>query len=352
MADEVIARGLKAPTTQFRDRALGPVAEFDLGVLAGDTEFPFRIQLEQNKLAGLVLGTLEAEAALGELDAEVRFGWRAHAVIAQNGTAQGDDAVDGALGGTPGVRLLVGTADALVEVRAPWVIACDGAHSPVRESLGLELVGETYPERFLVASVDEEIRDHLPDLAYVNYIADPEEWLVLLRTPDHWRVLFPVSEGSADAGTARRGLLRGRRAGAAHRRGRPRPTVEGPAMVAVRGEQAGAAACASTACCWPVTPATNSPLGGMGMNSGIQDGVSAARRLAAVWHGEADESVLDEYDENRRRVATDHVQADSHAKLPGVARARPGEAGRVAGRPAGHRGRPGAPRWAKVERSA
>lgn len=56
----------------------------------------------------------------------------------------------------------------------------------------------------------------------------------------------------------------------------------------------------------------NSPLGGMGMNSGIQDAVSCGRRLARVVHGEPD-ALLDEYDANRRRVATDYVQADAHA---------------------------------------
>ncbi|MEZ5267251.1 MAG: FAD-dependent monooxygenase [Microthrixaceae bacterium] len=56
-------------------------------------------------------------------------------------------------------RLLCGTTEGFVEVTAPWVVACDGAHSPVRESLGVQLEGETYPERFLVASVDEQLDD-------------------------------------------------------------------------------------------------------------------------------------------------------------------------------------------------
>jgi 3-(3-hydroxy-phenyl)propionate hydroxylase len=50
----------------------------------------------------------------------------------------------------------------------------------------------------------------------------------------------------------------------------------------------------------------------MGMNSGVQDAVSAARRLADHLGGRADESVLDEYDRNRRRVAIEYVGADSH----------------------------------------
>jgi len=289
VSSPIIAAGLSAPRTQFRDRTRGPVATFDLGVLGDETPFPFRIQLEQNKAAALVL----AELTSGRWDAEVRFEWRAHAISGQN---------------AEGVTLLAGTEDGFVALTAPWIIAADGAHSPIRQSLGIELAGETYPEEFLVVSVAEELNDHLPDLEHVNYVADPEEWLVLLRTPDHWRVLFPVNgaleESSSDAGVQQ--LLTGvvdigrewdvlqwsqyvvsRRVAERLREGR----------VLLAGDAAH----------------QNSPLGGMGMNSGIQDAVSAARRLTSVIRSGADDLVLDEYNDNRRRVATEYVQADSHA---------------------------------------
>lgn len=291
LVDEVLARGLRAPVTQFRDRASGPVAEFDLGVLADVTRYPFRIQLEQNKLAQLALEALRSERSetWGGYDAEVRFGWRTHAASA-----------DG--------RVLAGCEDGFVELVAPWVIGADGAHSAVRTSMGIELLGETYPEEFLVVSVDEDLESVLPDLAYVNYVADPEEWLVLLRTPDHWRVLFPVQghleASSSDAGV--QALLRG-----VADLGRDWRVLQWSQYVVSRRV-------ASTMRSGKVLLAgdaahQNSPLGGMGMNSGIQDAVSAGRRLAEVWHGRADEVVLDEYDERRRRVATEYVQADSHA---------------------------------------
>src|SRR5215470_16039309 len=37
----MIEVGLKAPTWQFRDRETGPVATFDLSLLAGDTNHPY-----------------------------------------------------------------------------------------------------------------------------------------------------------------------------------------------------------------------------------------------------------------------------------------------------------------------
>src|SRR5258707_812625 len=46
----MIEVGLKAPAWQFRDRETGPVATFDLSLLAGDTNHPYRVQCEQWKL--------------------------------------------------------------------------------------------------------------------------------------------------------------------------------------------------------------------------------------------------------------------------------------------------------------
>ena len=50
----MIESGLKAPTWQFRDRETGPVATFDLALLAGDTNHPYRVQCEQWKLMRLL----------------------------------------------------------------------------------------------------------------------------------------------------------------------------------------------------------------------------------------------------------------------------------------------------------
>lgn len=308
LADEVIARGLEAPRTQFRDRSKGPICEFDLGYLEGDTKFPFRIQLEQNKLAEIVLTVLTEEASVGEIDAEVRFGWRNLGVVDSS-----DESVTLGFTCDPVAADPRTVLDPPVTntVSAPWVIACDGAHSATRESLGLELVGETYPERFLVASVSEELTDHMEDLAYVNYVADPDEWMVLLRTPDHWRVLLPISpEDEREEGEFTQADVQERLTGV-HDLGRPWKIIQwSPYIVNRRVAEhmrIGRVLLAGDAA------HQNSPLGGMGMNSGIQDGISAARRLAQVWTGSGAESLLDEYDVNRRRVATDFVQADSHA---------------------------------------
>jgi 3-(3-hydroxy-phenyl)propionate hydroxylase len=52
----------------------------------------------------------------------------------------------------------------------------------------------------------------------------------------------------------------------------------------------------------------NNPLGGMGMNGGIDDAVNLAGRLAAVWRGDAHDAELDRFDKQRRLVTLEYIQ--------------------------------------------
>ena len=51
----------------------------------------------------------------------------------------------------------------------------------------------------------------------------------------------------------------------------------------------------------------HSPAGGQGMNTGIQDAVALAARLAGVLRDGADERILDGYEAERRPIAADVV---------------------------------------------
>ncbi|WP_336066563.1 FAD-dependent oxidoreductase [Nitratireductor rhodophyticola] len=52
------------------------------------------------------------------------------------------------------VRLQVETPDGAYEMDAAWVVACDGARSPVRSMMGLDFAGQVFEERFLIADVE------------------------------------------------------------------------------------------------------------------------------------------------------------------------------------------------------
>src|SRR3954451_19180762 len=63
------AAGIVAQHWQLWDRATGLVADFDLGLLADVTPYPYRLQLEQHKLVRILLDILSSRSGV-----EVRFG--------------------------------------------------------------------------------------------------------------------------------------------------------------------------------------------------------------------------------------------------------------------------------------
>jgi 2-polyprenyl-6-methoxyphenol hydroxylase-like FAD-dependent oxidoreductase len=285
----MIEVGLKAPTWQFRDRETGPVATFDLSLLAGDTNHPYRVQCEQWKLMRFL------EEGLRKIPgAEIRYGHEAIAV-SQNGE---------------GATVTAKTQSGPVSITGRYVIAADGAHSALRQSLGIEFDGFTYPELFLIASTDFPFENVLTDIAYVNYIGDPFEWLVLLRVPDLWRVLVPapapqnsdraglLSDESLQ-GVLQRVVRRDEPYNIAHR------SLYNVHQRVAKSFRRGRVLLAGDAA------HINNPLGGMGMNGGIQDAFNLVGKLTQIFAG-ADDRVLDRYDRQRRTVAVEAVQQQTH----------------------------------------
>jgi 3-(3-hydroxy-phenyl)propionate hydroxylase len=287
LVPRMIEVGLKAPTWQFRDRETGPVATFDLSFLATDTAHPYRVQCEQWKLMRFL-----EEALRGIAGVEIRFGHSVGAV------QQDNDAV----------TVTATAPSGQAEISGRYVIAADGAHSTVRQSLGVEFEGFTYPELFLIASTDFPFERTLTDIAYVNYIADPYEWLVLLRVPELWRVLVPAPENSdraallSDASlqaVLQRVVRRDEPYKIAHR------SIYHVHQKVAKSFRHGRVLLAGDAA------HINNPLGGMGMNGGIQDAFNLADKLAEIWAG-ADDRLLDRYDRQRRTVAVEAVQQQTH----------------------------------------
>jgi 3-(3-hydroxy-phenyl)propionate hydroxylase len=299
LAQGMIEQGLVAPTFQYRDRVEGLVAEFDLGLLRGDTRFPFRLQLEQHALA------VAAYAALSQMaTAEVRFGHEVTSVR-QEGNR---------------VVASVTTPEGPLEVSAPYVVGADGASSAVRRTLGIPFEGMTYADRYLVLFTTFDFAAHLDGLGYVNYVSDPEQWFVLLRSPGVWRVLFPTRAEETDEA-----LERGDAAQEHLQRvaatGEPYPilhqTLYRVHQRVARMYRVGRVLLAGDAA------HVNNPLGGMGLNGGIHDAVALAAALSGVWHGRGGDSLLDAYAESRRRIAAEHVQKMTHENAAAIGQADP-----------------------------
>lgn len=283
----LMERGLKAPIYHWRDRRSGEIIDFDLAEIADVTRYPFRIQCEQYHLSSALSEKLSRESHV-----DLRF---SHRLLSFEQDASG-------------VTVHAEGPHSLAHFRADWLIGADGANSIVRKWLGTEFDGFTYPEKFLCLTTDTELEDFLPHLAHVNYVSDPEEWLVLLRVPALWRVLLPADNAQSDdelrsdatknavfdrligngaaVRTFHRTLYR------VHQRV-AKSFVDGRVMLI--GDAAH----------------LNNPLGGFGMNSGVHDAFNLFEKLElAIKSGNANGS-LALFDRQRRTVTHDFTQAQT-----------------------------------------
>ena len=277
--DALLEQGITSTTFQYRDRSGGVIADLDLSVLAGDTAYPFRVQCEQSRLTPVL-----RDALLTHDGCEVVY----------------DAAVTDVTQTLTGVVVTAGRV-----FEGDWLIGADGASSAVRKSLSLAFEGLTYPERFLVVSTTEDLEVLLPGIAAVNYVFDPDEWLVLLKTPDHWRVLFPTDADTPDEVEVARVQQR--------LRGVVDPgrdwVVLHTSLYRVHQRVASSFRVDRVLLAGDAAH-VNNPLGGMGMNSGLHDAVALGGALADLLEGGPDR--LDEVAARRRWVATDYVKTQTH----------------------------------------
>ncbi|WP_260928462.1 FAD-dependent oxidoreductase [Novosphingobium sp. 9] len=288
----LLETGLKAPVFHWRDRKSGEVIDFDLSEISDVTRYPFRIQCEQYHLSRALAEGLERLP-----NADVRFNSRLL-------TFQQDQT---------GVDLWVETMTGIETLRADYLIGADGANSIVRKWLGIGFDGFTYPERFLTLSTEVELADHLPNLAYVNYVSDPDEWLVLLRVPSLWRVLVPVN-GAVDEETLRsdanKNAIFDRIIGdGAAVQTRHRTLYRVHQRVAKSFREGRVMLIGDSA-------HLNNPLGGFGMNSGIHDAFNLFDKLAPALIGNRDvDGGLALFERQRREVTHTFTQTQTKQNM-------------------------------------
>jgi 2-polyprenyl-6-methoxyphenol hydroxylase-like FAD-dependent oxidoreductase len=204
--------------------------------------------------------------------------------------SQGDDAVTATVTDASGHSR---------ELRARWLIACDGAHSAARRLLGVPYEGEDLDSRFLLADLtlsgdlsSDEMHTFLSADGLVALLPLPEEgrWRVIADQPAGEAPVEPtlalfhdilqqrttINAVVSDATWLSAFSVRQRKA-SSYRHGR----------VLLAGDAAH----------------SHSPIGGQGMNTGLQDAFNLAWKLALVIKGAASEGLLSSYDAEREPIA-------------------------------------------------
>lgn len=273
--------GLKVPRWQIRDRREGVIVEWDLGLIADVTPYPYRFHLEQFKLTPILLEKLRAFP-----HAEVRF------------SAPLLDAVPD--GGSVTVKTGAGTLE------TPWLVGCDGGRSTVRRIMATEFEGFTWPERFVVISTPHDFAAH--GFTSNAYVADPKEWAAVFHMPGLWRLAFPVHAEEQDSEVLADQAVEARMQRFLPRSRRYEVLQKGIYKVhqrVAKDWRAGRLLLAGDAA------HLNNPLGAFGLNGGLHDAVLLGEYLGKVCRGEADEGLLDAYVRKRRAANIDFVQTQS-----------------------------------------
>jgi 2-polyprenyl-6-methoxyphenol hydroxylase-like FAD-dependent oxidoreductase len=186
-------------------------------------------------------------------------------------------------------------------ITARYVVGCDGAHSRVRNELGLTFHGHPYPQDWLLADVlmDWDLGE---DAVHAFFRRDGLPVIFFPMREHRWRLTLPFA-GDRNRQTptlAEIQKLADQRT--------PRPvTVSDPTWLAnFHCHRRSASAYRQG----PVLLAgdavhIHSPAGGQGLNTGIMDAHNLGWKLALVAAGRAPDALLDSYGSERSPVAED-----------------------------------------------
>jgi 2-polyprenyl-6-methoxyphenol hydroxylase-like FAD-dependent oxidoreductase len=192
-------------------------------------------------------------------------------------------------------------------LQTAWLIGCDGAHSIVRHILGLQFEGDTLQSDWILADV------------HIAGMQMPDTELGLYWQQDGALVTFPISPGRyrviADIGRAK-GDHRADPAleqvqAVVDRRGPGGLTLSDPIWLSafrinerkVAQYRSGRVFVAGDAA------HVHSPAGGQGMNTGMQDAINLAWKLALVCRGTGSDKLLDSYSIERSAIGAQVLAA-------------------------------------------
>lgn len=219
------------------------------------------------------------------------------------------------------------TLDTGEEVRAQYLVGADGAHSVVRKGLGLTFEGGAFDEEYMLGDV--EVGWDLPrgyavrctrddDLLVAIPLPGTSRYRLSMIAPEHLRTGPATGIAHGFEGDRKPGLAdlqavldrlspvpavaRALRWSSVFRISHRIVDAYSRDRVFVAGDAA------------HIHP----PTGGQGMNTGIQDAVNLAWKLAAAVRGEAAPGLLESYDAERRPVGEEVVGRTTAAASTGV----------------------------------
>jgi 3-(3-hydroxy-phenyl)propionate hydroxylase len=209
------------------------------------------------------------------------------------------------------VALTVETPDGPYQLEADWLVACDGARSPVRTMMGLDFAGRVFRDNFLI--VDVIMNADFPTER--RFWFDPPfnrgQSALLHKQPDNvWRIDFQLGwDIDREAVIRPENVI---------------PRVEAMLGPGVAFEVEWVSVYTFQCCTMDryrhgrvlfAGDAAHqvSPFGARGCNGGIQDADNLAWKLALAVEGRASENLLDSYHTERKHAAEENILNSSRS---------------------------------------
>jgi 2-polyprenyl-6-methoxyphenol hydroxylase-like FAD-dependent oxidoreductase len=185
-------------------------------------------------------------------------------------------------------------------VRAQWVVGCDGAHSTVRKAIGLSFDGTTYEQHFALA--DARL-DWSLGADHIRLFPSAEGMFAVFPLLDGIQRLLADVDPAPDGSPAPLPDLAGFQA-ILDRRGPGEGRITDPQWISgfrCHLRQSSRYRVGRTFLCGDACH-IHSPMGGQGMNTGIQDAYNLAWKLALTAQGKAAPALLDTYEPERHAI--------------------------------------------------
>ncbi|HEY2770871.1 MAG TPA: FAD-dependent monooxygenase [Solirubrobacteraceae bacterium] len=274
VVDELLASGVRAVAMTFHGEG-SSLGRVDL--TAVDSPFPFSLSTAQTETERVLAARLEAVGGRVERSVELAgFEQDASGVRATLRDAGGGDEV----------------------VSADWIVGTDGAHSTVREQLGVRLEGSFQGERFLLGDVEADYG--LERESMHTFFAGHEGPLLVFPMRDRrLRLIAQITDERDDSQPTLEEFqaICDRRARGIRLTGAHWLTTFEIHHAQVAQYRHGRAFLAGDAA------HIHSPAGGQGMNTGMQDAFNLGWKLAHAAVGKGSDELLESYQLERHPVA-------------------------------------------------
>jgi 3-(3-hydroxy-phenyl)propionate hydroxylase len=141
-----------------------------------DDRFPPLINLQQQYLEEYLVDACERAGI------EIRWGNRIAQVLEHD----------------PVVTLRIDTPEGDYVMEADWLVATDGARSPIRQQYGLKMEGDSYEGRFVIADIRIDLDYPTERLAFFDPSWNPGNTVLMHREPHGiWRIDYQLPPGES-----------------------------------------------------------------------------------------------------------------------------------------------------------